>query len=76
MGAVIGVIVGYMLGTRAGERGWNDVRSSWATIKSSEEVRDTLAGGVSMAGSVLQRGTEIVAARLAGTSDESLRRVA
>jgi hypothetical protein len=76
MGAMIGVVIGYMLGTRAGADGWKEVRSSWATIRSSEEVRDTLAGGVSMVGSVLQRGSAKLADRLQGADTNTLRRVA
>jgi hypothetical protein len=76
MGAMIGVLIGYMLGTRAGAQGWKDVRTSWSTIRNSEEVRDTLAGGVSVVGNVLQRGSEKLAGRLQGADSRTLRRVA
>ncbi len=64
MGAMIGFVLGYVLGTRAGEQGWNDLVESWRTISSSDEVRDILVGGLSIARDYLRQGAGIMADRL------------
>ena len=43
MAAVIAFIVGYVLGTRAGEEGFEELKDAWQTISSSAEVKDLLA---------------------------------
>jgi hypothetical protein len=77
MGTIVGVIVGYALGTRAGEQGWEEFRDSWKVISSSEEVRDMMGAGLSMARQLLGRGGELLAGT-AGTTGagSSLRPVA
>jgi hypothetical protein len=75
MGAIVGVVIGYALGTRAGEEGWEELRDAWKTITSSEEVRDIVSGGFLMARQLLQRGGAILAERLEG-SGGGLRRAA
>jgi hypothetical protein len=64
MGVVIGVMVGYALGSRAGSEGWSEVEEAWKTIASSEEVRDLVAGGVSIARDLLERRAEVIAGLL------------
>jgi hypothetical protein len=64
MGVVIGVLVGYALGSRAGSEGWSEVEEAWKTIASSEEVRDLVAGGVSIARDLLERRAEVIAGLL------------
>ena len=77
MGAMVGLVIGYVIGTRAGEQGWSELRSAWTTIKTSEEVRDMISGGVSMAGDLVQRGTTMLAERLQQPAPKAkLRRVA
>ena len=49
MGVIIGVIVGYVMGTRSGDQGLTELKNAWNTIRSSEEARDIVAGGLSMA---------------------------
>ena len=56
MGAIIGVIIGYALGSRAGEEGWAEIEEAWKTITTSEEVRDFIAGGVSIARDLADAG--------------------
>jgi hypothetical protein len=68
MGTIVGVIVGYVLGTRAGEQGWEDFRESWKVISSSEEVRDMVGAGFSMARQLVGRGGELLAGA-AGSAD-------
>ena len=64
MGTAIGLVIGYMLGSRAGEDGWKEFRESWKSITASEEVRDVLSGGISMVGDLVQRGSGLLAERL------------
>lgn len=64
MGAMIGFVLGYVLGTRAGEQGWNDLVESWRTISSSDEVRDILVGGLSIARDYVRQGAGLMADRL------------
>jgi hypothetical protein len=66
MGVIIGVIVGYVMGTRSGDRGLAELREAWDTIRSSEEARDIMAGGLSMAASLISKGGSMLAERLQG----------
>jgi hypothetical protein len=59
MGTIIGVVIGYALGTRAGEQGWQEFRDAWKVISTSEEVRDMVASGLSISRELLGRGSEI-----------------
>jgi len=68
MGVIIGVVVGYALGSRAGTEGWAELEDAWKTIVSSEEVQDLVAGGLSMARDLVSRRAEILASAL-GVSD-------
>ena len=61
MGVIIGVIVGFALGSRAGSEGWSEIEDAWHPISTSEEVRDFIAGGISIARDVLERRAEIIA---------------
>jgi hypothetical protein len=77
MGVVIGVLVGYALGSRAGADAWPELEEAWNTIVSSEEVRDLVAGGISIAKDVLGRRAEILAGILGGSDgDNRLRQAA
>jgi hypothetical protein len=76
MGTVVGVIVGYVLGTRAGEQGWEDFQESWKVISSSEEVRDMVRAGFSLARQLAGRGGEYLASAANRDSGSSLRPVA
>ena len=61
MGAIIGAIVGYALGSRVGEQGWAEVQEAWSVIRTSEEIRDLVAAGVSITRGLLERGAEMLA---------------
>jgi hypothetical protein len=76
MGAMIGFVLGYVLGTRAGEQGWNDLVESWRTISSSDEVSDILVGGLSIARDYLRQGAGMMADRLDRSEGGSGLRVA
>jgi hypothetical protein len=68
MGVVIGVMVGYALGSRAGADAWPELEEAWKTIVSSEEVRDLVSGGVAIARDLLERRGEFIAGVL-GVAD-------
>jgi hypothetical protein len=70
MGVIIGVIVGYALGSNAGPEGWTELEDAWHTIATSEEVRDLLAGGVDIARQIFEKRVEIVAG-IIGSPDGS-----
>jgi hypothetical protein len=77
MGVVIGVIVGYAMGSRAGSGAWAETEEAWRTIKTSEEVQDLIAGVLSMARDLLGRRAEILAsAPGVSDSDNTLHQVA
>jgi hypothetical protein len=73
MGAMIGLAIGYVMGTRAGEQGYQELRDAWKTISSSEEVRDMLSGGLSLAAVMLRQGRGRLAERLQLPDDRDLR---
>ena len=68
MGVIIGVIVGYVMGARSGEQGLEELKEAWTTIRSSDEARELIAGGLSMAASLISRGGDMLAARLQPTA--------
>ena len=70
MGVVIGVLVGYAIGSKAGSEAWPELEDAWKTIVASEEVRDLLSGGVSVARDLLSRRGELLAGVL-GFGDPS-----
>jgi hypothetical protein len=64
MGAIISFVVGYIMGTRAGEKGFEELRDAWNTISTSAEVRAMLSGGKATASDLLDRGKSMIADRL------------
>jgi hypothetical protein len=56
MGTIIGFVVGYLLGVRAGAKGWEELEGSLRTITSSPEVRDLVAGALSTARDLVGQG--------------------
>jgi hypothetical protein len=77
MGVVIGVLVGYAIGSKAGSEAWPELEEAWRTIVASEEVRDLLSGGVSLARDLLSRRGDLIAGVLGlGDSSERLRQAA
>jgi hypothetical protein len=72
MGVVIGVLVGYAFGSKAGSEAWPELEEAWKTIVASEEVRDLLAGGLSLAQDLLARRGELIAGVL-GLTDSPAR---
>ncbi|MCK4177980.1 hypothetical protein ACFFRE_06835 [Aciditerrimonas ferrireducens] len=76
MGALIGFVVGYVMGTRAGREGFEELRRAWDTIVRSQEVRDMVSGGMAMGKDLLQQGRGLLAERIAPQGPGQLRRVA
>ena len=72
MGVVIGVLVGYAFGSKAGSEAWPEIEDAWRTIVASEEVRDLVSGGLSVARDLLARRGEFIAGVL-GLSDPTAR---
>lgn len=65
MGAMIGFVLGYWMGVKAGPNGYEELMRAWRTISSSEEIKDMLAGGLAALGDALKQGRAILAERLA-----------
>jgi hypothetical protein len=77
VGVIIGVVVGYALGTRAGEEGWAEFKDAWKVISTSEEVRDLISAGFSVSRDLLGRGSGLLAGVLGGSEPGAkLRRAA
>ena len=49
MGAIIGVLVGYALGARAGEKGWAEFSDAWKVIEQSRRYGTWSSDGLSVA---------------------------
>lgn len=64
MGAMVGFVLGYVLGVRAGPKGYEELMQSWRVISSSEEVRDLLRGGLAALGDAIRQGRAVLAERL------------
>jgi hypothetical protein len=58
MGALAGFIIGYLLGTKAGPEGVEQLRKSWDGIRRSEEFQGLVATATATAGQVFERVTE------------------
>ena len=71
MGVMIGLVVGYVMGTKSGEDGVQELKEAWATIRSSEEARDMVAGGLSIARSLLGRGSQMLAEHFQASGSSS-----
>jgi hypothetical protein len=76
VGTIVGVVIGYALGTRSGEDGWAEFRDAWKVISSSEEVRDLVRAGLSVSRGLLGRGSEILAEALSARDSAALRAAA
>lgn len=48
MAAVIGFLIGYVLGARAGQAGLEQLQSAWATVSTSAEVRQMGQGALAV----------------------------
>jgi hypothetical protein len=77
MGVIVGVLIGYVIGSRSGEDAWSELKEAWKTIVSSDEVRDLVAGGLAMVRDIAGRQARILASALGVYDpDPALRRAA
>ena len=60
-GCNVGIVIGYVLGTRAGDKGYEELRDAWKTITSVRRGPDMVIGGIALAG-------DMAPARAAGCS--------
>jgi len=72
MGAIIGVVIGYALGTHAGEQGWEEFKEAWKVISTSDEVKDLLAGGLSLGRDIVRRGSDVIGGSVGASSGSRL----
>lgn len=72
MGVMIGVAVGYILGTRAGAEGYEELVKAVRTITSSGELKELAVGAAGLLGDVLKGGTSA----LGQGTEPALRRIA
>jgi hypothetical protein len=75
MAAVIALVVGYVMGARAGEESLEELKQAFKTISTSREVKDLVVGGLAIGREVLSRGGGKLADRLPA-AEQRLTRVA
>jgi len=73
MGAIVGFVLGYVLGTRAGPDGYEELVESWKTISSSEEVRQMVSGGIAVLRDLVRQGRGMLVERLAERDEDLIR---
>jgi hypothetical protein len=56
MGALLGFMLGYVLGAKEGPARFDELRKAWETIVNSEEFKGMLATGTSMFQSAFEEG--------------------
>jgi hypothetical protein len=66
MGVVLGFVIGYVMGTRDGETGFEELKEAWHTIRTSDEARNLVNQGMSFAKSLLAQGSGMLSDRLQG----------
>ena len=71
MGVIIGVMIGYALGCRAGPEGWAEVEEAWHAITTSNEVRDFADGALAIARDLLEKRIEVITGILGAPDDAS-----
>ncbi len=71
MGVVIGVMIGYALGCRAGPEGWSETLEAWHTISTSNEVRDFADGALAIARDLFEKRIEVITGILGAPDDSS-----
>lgn len=64
MGALIGFILGYSLGVKAGPEGYEKLRRAWQDISSSEEFKGLVATGTAMVENLLSQARTNIAGEI------------
>ena len=60
MGALMGFIVGYLAGVKAGPEGLDELKRAWQTIQQSEEFKALLAAALGVAQNAMSKGGSAV----------------
>lgn len=55
MGALVGFVVGYFMGTKAGPGNLDEIREAWKTISASEEFKGLSATAMSLIGGLAKQ---------------------
>jgi hypothetical protein len=71
MGVIIGVVVGYALGSRAGPGAWSEFEEAWHTISTSKEVRDFADGALAIVRDLLEKRVEVITGILSAPDNDS-----
>jgi hypothetical protein len=61
---MLGFVIGYVLGTREGQRGHAEIQEAWHTIRTSDETRDVISRGLAAAMYFVQHGPAMIMQRL------------
>jgi hypothetical protein len=72
VGVMIGFVLGYVVGTRSGAEGFEELTSSLRSILSSGELKELAGGAIEMVADLLKQGT----GALGDGGDAKLRRIA
>ncbi len=72
MGVMIGFVLGYIVGTRSGAEGYEELTSAVKSILSSGELKELAGGAIGMIGDLLKQGTN----SLGDGGEAKLRRIA
>jgi hypothetical protein len=66
MGAVLGFVMGYILGAKEGPERFEELRKAWETIVNSEEFQGMVNTGTSLFMSTVQNGKASIGEALGG----------
>ena len=64
MGALIGFILGYSLGVKAGPEGYEQLRKAWQEVSNSEEFKGLLSTGTAFLENMLTQSRTTIAGQL------------
>ena len=71
MGVMIGFVLGYVVGTRSGAEGFEEMTDAIKSILSSSELKEIAGGAIGMLADVVKQGTGAL-----GDGETKLRRIA
>jgi hypothetical protein len=71
VGVMIGFVLGYIVGTRSGAEGFEEMTSAIKSILSSDELKELAGSAIGMVGDLVKQGTGAL-----GDGDTKLRRIA
>jgi hypothetical protein len=71
VGVMIGFVLGYVVGTRSGAEGFEEMTGAIKSILSSGELKEIAGGAIGMLADVVKQGTSSL-----GDGETKLRRIA